>query len=238
MSTFRVSAAGLLRLATEGSLADRVAEEVRMSGHGVSPSERNSWSRSLFILAQDLADAGLEAVEVLVEYQLPLTSRRVDAVLAGVHPKTGAANTVAVVFDRPDVGAGLGRLLAGHQMLPRVVAAPIPLPPPRRAVAVLFFRVDGMTQPVINIGAARLAQGNTPALQRGQRQQRQPVQHESTLRTAPRGRPRRPALADRRRTSPTSPVTAFAGTPPEQAGLPGSITAMSGHPAVPGAPSQ
>jgi DUF2075 family protein/DNA replication protein DnaC len=96
MSAFRVSAAALLRLATEGSLADRVAEQVRMSGHGVSPSERRSWSRSLSILAQDLADAGLHDVEVLVEYQLPLTSRRIDAVLAGVHPRSGDDSFVVV----------------------------------------------------------------------------------------------------------------------------------------------
>ena len=96
MSAFRVSAAGLLRLATEGTLADRVAEQVWMSGHGVSPAERNAWSRSLPILAQDLADAGLHEVEVLIEYQLPLTSRRVDAVLAGVHPETGADSFVVV----------------------------------------------------------------------------------------------------------------------------------------------
>jgi DUF2075 family protein/DNA replication protein DnaC len=96
MSAFRASAAGLLRVATEGTLADRVADEVRRSGHGVSPSERNSWSRSLSILAQDLADAGLENVEVLVEYQLPLTSRRIDAVLAGVHPRTGEDSFVVI----------------------------------------------------------------------------------------------------------------------------------------------
>ena len=96
MSAFRVSAAGLLRLTTEGSLADRVAEQVWMSGHGVSPAERKSWSRSLAILAQDLADADLDAVEVLVEYQLPLTSRRIDAVLAGVHPKTGEDSFVVI----------------------------------------------------------------------------------------------------------------------------------------------
>src|SRR5688500_2387609 len=96
MSAFRVSAAGLLRLATEGTLADRIAEQVRMSGHGVSPAERNSWSRSLSILGQDLADAGLSDVEVLVEYQLPLTSRRIDAVLAGAHPRTGEDSFVVI----------------------------------------------------------------------------------------------------------------------------------------------
>ncbi len=67
-----------------------------MSGHGVGPSERRSWERSLSILAQDLADAGLHDVEVLLEYQLPLTSRRVDVVLAGSHPKTGDDSFVVV----------------------------------------------------------------------------------------------------------------------------------------------
>lgn len=96
MPVFRTSAAGLLRLSTESVLADRIAEQVRMSGHGVGPAEHRSWSRSLPVLAQDLVDAGLEQVEVLVEYQLPLTSRRVDAVLAGVDPRTGADSYVVV----------------------------------------------------------------------------------------------------------------------------------------------
>jgi DUF2075 family protein len=96
MSAFRVSAAGLLRLATEGTLADRIAEQVWMSGHGVSPAERKAWSRSLSVLAQDLADAGLHDVEVLVEYQLPLTSRRIDAILAGTHPRTGEDSFVVI----------------------------------------------------------------------------------------------------------------------------------------------
>ena len=105
MSAFRVSAAGLLRLATEGTLADRVAEQVWMSGNAVSPAERKSWSRSLSVLAQDLADAGLHDVEVLVEYQLPLTSRRIDAVLAGVHPGTGEDSFVVVELTNSFAGA-------------------------------------------------------------------------------------------------------------------------------------
>ena len=96
MSAYRISAAGLLRLATEGTLADRIAEHMWTSGHGVSPAERNSWSRSLSILGQDLADARLHDVEVLIEYQLPLTSRRIDAVLAGVHPRTGEDSFVVI----------------------------------------------------------------------------------------------------------------------------------------------
>jgi uncharacterized protein len=96
MSVFRVSAAGMLTLATAGVLADRLDEHLRLSGRGVAPSERRSWQRSLTVLAQDLADAGLHDVEVILEYALPLTSRRVDVILAGVHPRTGADTYVVV----------------------------------------------------------------------------------------------------------------------------------------------
>lgn len=67
-----------------------------MSGHGVGPAEQRSWTRSLPVLAQDLVDAGLADVEVLVEYKLPLTSHRVDAVLAGIDPRTGDDTYVVV----------------------------------------------------------------------------------------------------------------------------------------------
>ncbi|SCL26657.1 DUF2075 domain-containing protein [Micromonospora aurantiaca (nom. illeg.)] len=93
MSAFRTSADGLLRYAAGGALSDRIAEHI---GHNVSASERRSWERSLPVLAQDLADAGLGQVEMLVEYQLPLTSKRIDVVLAGTHPKTAEDSYVVV----------------------------------------------------------------------------------------------------------------------------------------------
>jgi len=55
-----------------------------------------SWSGSLPILAQDLLAAGLSNVEVMVEYRLPLTSKRADVVLAGRHPRTGLASYVVI----------------------------------------------------------------------------------------------------------------------------------------------
>ncbi|MEU9887666.1 DUF2075 domain-containing protein [Sphaerisporangium sp. NPDC051011] len=61
-----------------------------------SQSERRSWDRSLPVLASDLIDAGLGQVEVLVEYQLPLTSKRADVVLAGVDRRTGGDAYVVV----------------------------------------------------------------------------------------------------------------------------------------------
>jgi len=96
VSEFRTSAAGLLRLAVADTLTDRVAEHVRMSGQGIHPAERTAWARSLAVLANDLSDAGLDEVEVLLEYQLPLTSKRADVVLAGVHPRTGTDSYIVV----------------------------------------------------------------------------------------------------------------------------------------------
>ncbi|MGW4638426.1 DNA/RNA helicase domain-containing protein [Sphaerisporangium sp. NPDC004334] len=65
---------------------------------GVTPSqaERRSWDRSLPVLASDLIDAGLGQVEMLVEYQLPMTSQRADVVLAGVDRRTGGDAYVVV----------------------------------------------------------------------------------------------------------------------------------------------
>ncbi len=78
-------------------LEARLAEAFRdRTGHGPSPAESRSWSASLPILARDILDAGLENVEVLVEHQLPLTSKRVDVILAGRHPRTGAPSYVLV----------------------------------------------------------------------------------------------------------------------------------------------
>lgn len=61
-----------------------------------SPAEQRSWARSIPTLARDLVDAGLRNAEVLLEQQLPLTSRRVDAIVAGTHPKSGRPSYVIV----------------------------------------------------------------------------------------------------------------------------------------------
>src|SRR5262245_51113002 len=89
MTAFRASASGLLALSADGTLADRIREQLRFGGYGVADPERRSWMRSLPVLAQDPVDAGLGDVEMLVEYQLPLSSMRADVVLAGAHPRGG-----------------------------------------------------------------------------------------------------------------------------------------------------
>lgn len=69
---------------------EMIADHVRnTTSFRPSPAELRSWERSLPVLANDLLDAGLGDVEMLIEYQLPLTSKRSDVVLAGVDRRTG-----------------------------------------------------------------------------------------------------------------------------------------------------
>ncbi|MDN6259574.1 MAG: ATP-binding protein, partial [Corynebacterium sp.] len=63
---------------------------------GVNTAELNAWEASIPVLARVLSDAGLGAVPVLLEHQLPLISKRVDAVLAGTHPTTGEPSYVVI----------------------------------------------------------------------------------------------------------------------------------------------
>jgi hypothetical protein len=79
--------AGTLASPMERRFSEVLAEHLRMvAGINASPAERRSWDRSLPVLAHDLVQAGLSQVEMLIEYQLPLTSQRADVVLAGQDP--------------------------------------------------------------------------------------------------------------------------------------------------------
>jgi uncharacterized protein len=94
---FRASAEALRSEAQAGRLTRHLAEQYAFAlGRRASESEVRSWDRSLPVLAQDLREAGLDDVEVVLEFQLPLSSKRVDALLAGVHPRTGRPSYVLV----------------------------------------------------------------------------------------------------------------------------------------------
>ncbi len=94
---FRASAQSVAAMGFDGSLYLHLTEQfVHMHGYRPSTSEARSWERSIPALANALNDAGLGAVEVMLEYALPLNSKRADAILAGVHPVTGDPSYVVV----------------------------------------------------------------------------------------------------------------------------------------------
>lgn len=94
---FRDSATAVAARHLEGALALHLTEQF-VHAHGYRPgaSEARSWERSIPALTGALLDAGLGQVEMLLEYGLPLTSKRADVVLAGVHPRTQEASYVVV----------------------------------------------------------------------------------------------------------------------------------------------
>ena len=78
-----------------GRLVDRLVGAFRNQlGYSPSHSEENSWRNSLTHVAAQLRTAGLLGVEVLVEYGLPLTSKRIDVLLIGRHPATGQISAI------------------------------------------------------------------------------------------------------------------------------------------------
>jgi hypothetical protein len=84
-------------MALDGSLFLHLTEQfVHMHGYRPTGSEVRSWERSIPALTSALRDAGLDDVEVMLEYALPLNSKRADAVLAGVHPVSGEPSYVVV----------------------------------------------------------------------------------------------------------------------------------------------
>ncbi|MFF2630663.1 DNA/RNA helicase domain-containing protein [Kitasatospora griseola] len=94
---FRDSASAVAAERLAGSLFVRLIDQfVHQHGHKPSPSEARSWEMSIPELTNALLDAGLGMVEVLLEYALPLNSKRADVVLAGVHPVTGEPSYVVV----------------------------------------------------------------------------------------------------------------------------------------------
>lgn len=97
MPLYRVSVARLRSEIENGTLVPTLTEQFRHHvGHSPAPGEVRSWERSLQVLSADLVESGLEQVEALVEYQLPMTSKRADVVLCGTHPRTGAPSFVVV----------------------------------------------------------------------------------------------------------------------------------------------
>ena len=97
MALLRSSVAGFETQLASGSVVEQLMSRLlATTGRHASEGEVRSWKASLPVLVHDLVSAGLSNVEVIVEFQLPLTSKRVDAVLAGIDPKTGRDSYVLV----------------------------------------------------------------------------------------------------------------------------------------------
>lgn len=97
MSLYRGSVSGVRSQITADKLVSPLTEQFFYEfGYHPSKAEVLSWERSLGVLVSDLEDAGLDDAEMLIEYRLPLTSKRADVVVCGHNPKTGEPSYVVV----------------------------------------------------------------------------------------------------------------------------------------------
>ncbi|MCK7625786.1 hypothetical protein MUU72_22230 [Streptomyces sp. RS10V-4] len=104
MYLIRLSADALHALHLDGGLvpALEAAEEAKVAQgrrNRSSKGEKEAWGTSLPAMARDLRDAGLGAVDMMVEYALPDVPAA-DVVLAGLHPATRAPSYVVAELKR------------------------------------------------------------------------------------------------------------------------------------------
>lgn len=93
----RLTARTINDWASEDILTSKLSEQMFFQmGNKPSESEKRSWRNSLSELGALLVEADLDSINVLLEYQLPYSSKRVDAILIGSDPRTGSPAIVAI----------------------------------------------------------------------------------------------------------------------------------------------
>lgn len=93
----RASAEAVSDGASSGQLALLLIERFfYVHGYRPTPAEVRIWERALPELAAVLCEAGLSQVHLLVDYALPLSSKRVDVILAGLDPVRSVPSYVVV----------------------------------------------------------------------------------------------------------------------------------------------
>ena len=76
-------------------------------GHGVSPNEKNSWNNSLQFMERVIRKSAIPADSgILLEYNIPATSKRIDVVVSG-HDEKERKNFVIIVERSRSNGYGL-----------------------------------------------------------------------------------------------------------------------------------
>jgi hypothetical protein len=124
---YRGTGSDLEHRLANGSLLPELLERFTFQhGYRPSPSELHSWERSLPHTARLLVTAGLEDVQVLVEYQLPLASKRLDVVLVGAHPAGGIS---AVIVENKQWTAGEVEDVDERMVIVGPGPPAVPLPP-------------------------------------------------------------------------------------------------------------
>lgn len=98
MIIYQASKSQFVHHALRDDIEDVMSRHYRSAtGHGVGPSEMQSWKHSLLEMAKVLGDEEIpDDAGVAIEYQLPQTSRRIDFVITG---EDAAARTKVIIIE-------------------------------------------------------------------------------------------------------------------------------------------
>lgn len=84
-------------MALSKTLVEKLSAQMLFQmGNSPSPAEKRSWENSLVEISELLIQCELGEVVLLIEYQLPYSSKRVDVLALGSDPKTGQPTIIAI----------------------------------------------------------------------------------------------------------------------------------------------
>ena len=93
----RETANRVKEMALSKTLVEKLAAQMLFQmGNSPSPAERRSWENSLIEISELFIQCGLGDVNLLVEYQLPYSSKRIDVIALGSSPKNETPTVIAI----------------------------------------------------------------------------------------------------------------------------------------------
>ena len=93
----RETANRVKEMALSKTLVEKLAAQMLFQmGNSPSPAERRSWENSLVEISELFIQCGLGDVNLLVEYQLPYSSKRIDVIALGSSPKNETPTVIAI----------------------------------------------------------------------------------------------------------------------------------------------
>lgn len=93
----RETANRVKEMALSKTLVEKLAAQMLFQmGNSPSPAEKRSWENSLIEISELFIQCGLGDVNLLVEYQLPYSSKRIDVIALGSSPKNESPTVIVI----------------------------------------------------------------------------------------------------------------------------------------------
>jgi len=84
-------------MALSKTLVEKLAAQMLFQmGNSPNPAEKRSWENSLVEISEIFIQCGLGDVNLLVEYQLPYSSKRIDVIALGSSPKNESPTVIVI----------------------------------------------------------------------------------------------------------------------------------------------